>query len=136
MGSRQIDKPALGKEFVWPAKMVIAPPPAFAFTPLSQYRAQTDSYPSVQRGECALMAVFEVFKPAVDDRINFLNNPFHAVAIGAPRFGTYCIPEFLHTLWTWTARYLVSPYLESVPKKIKVLTFVHVDNTGLFRMQR
>ena len=72
---------------VWPFKVVFPSAFALAFIPLAQYAAQAPAHPAVYPHERALIAVFEVFKPAPKYRVEMPYDGFHAVTVGAFRQG-------------------------------------------------
>ncbi len=119
--------------------MVGPPTPSFAFAPLAEDATESVSHPTVQRLKVAPdCAVFVVFKPAAEDRVDLGDDVREAIAIRSLGMGPESLADVLQTLvpgppvdfggLTPTAAEVVSQKLESV-------AVIETDDLGLLRVK-
>lgn len=127
----------LGKEFVWVSVMVRASPTSFAARSFTQYGTQTHSNPPIYLPKDRVMTVLETFKPAAEYRVDYGDDAFKTVAIGAFCLGTHELAEFLIALGRWKTIVAVIAVLEPISQKVEITALLrHVYDTCLVRVQR
>ena len=92
--------------------------------------AQAHSYPSVERAKGGVVAVFEVFKPAPQVRVNVRDDRVEALAVGPFRFGANRVFELREALLAGP----VHASLEVVAEEVEAARG-GVDDAGLLRVE-
>ena len=89
MGGDQAVQPLFSKEGIRPAMMVRAARPAAAVLPSAEDVPQTPAQPAVQIAEGRGMAMFEVFKPASQYRVELGDDAGKAGTVAPVRLLAY-----------------------------------------------
>src|SRR5208337_3865202 len=131
MGCFQAIQSQVSKVCIRPALMIRAtttPPFLLAFP---EYASQPTPNPSIQLGERGFIAVFEVFKPAPQRRVQRPDDRRKALPVGSLRLGSDRVLEFLHALGSWKAL----AFTEPIAQELKGIGRC-IDDPRLGRMQR
>ena len=119
------------KESVSPALMIAPAPPATAPRMATQNTAQAHPDPAVHGREGCKMTVFEIFKPAAQHAIDFLDDRLQAVTVIALGHNPDCILELAEALLTRPTH----AAFKVVSQKIESSFLGGIDNPCLVWMQ-